>query len=36
MRCKNCKAYTLQRVTCPYCGGELSTPHPPRYIVVKK
>ena len=31
MRCRECGRYTLRRDKCPYCGGELKVPHPPRY-----
>ncbi|ADN51434.1 RNA-protein complex protein Nop10 [Vulcanisaeta distributa] len=30
-RCKNCGRYTLRKDKCPYCGGELEVPHPPKY-----
>ena len=30
-RCKNCGRYTLRKDRCPYCGGELEIPHPPKY-----
>lgn len=30
-RCKNCGAYTLRKDRCPYCGGPLEVPHPPKY-----
>ncbi|WP_243668692.1 RNA-protein complex protein Nop10 [Vulcanisaeta sp. JCM 16161] len=30
-RCKNCGRYTLRKDRCPYCGGELEVPHPPKY-----
>ncbi len=31
MKCKECGKYTLQRNKCPYCGGPLKVPHPPKY-----
>ncbi|RLF06794.1 MAG: RNA-protein complex protein Nop10 [Thermoprotei archaeon] len=31
MKCIKCRRYTLQHDKCPYCGGELKNPHPPRY-----
>ncbi|MEM0232773.1 MAG: RNA-protein complex protein Nop10 [Candidatus Nezhaarchaeales archaeon] len=31
MRCTNCRRYTLHHDKCPYCGGSLKSPHPPRY-----
>ncbi len=30
-RCKKCGRYTLRRDRCPYCGGEVENPHPPKY-----
>ncbi len=30
-RCIRCGRYTLARDKCPYCGGELIVPHPPRF-----
>ena len=30
-RCRNCGRYTLRKDKCPYCGGELEIPHPPRF-----
>ena len=30
-RCKSCGRYTLRKDRCPYCGGELEVPHPPKY-----
>jgi H/ACA ribonucleoprotein complex subunit 3 len=30
-KCSRCGRYTLRRDKCPYCGGELIVPHPPRY-----
>jgi len=30
-RCVKCGRYTLVKDKCPYCGGELVVPHPPRY-----
>ncbi|RLF13161.1 MAG: RNA-protein complex protein Nop10 [Thermoprotei archaeon] len=31
MRCIKCGKYTLKHDRCPYCGGALKSPHPPRY-----
>ncbi|MCS7140089.1 MAG: RNA-protein complex protein Nop10 [Candidatus Nezhaarchaeota archaeon] len=31
MKCTNCGKYTLHTDKCPYCGGNLKNPHPPRY-----
>jgi len=30
-RCKKCGRYTLRKDRCPYCGGEVENPHPPKY-----
>jgi len=30
-RCKNCGRYTMGKDRCPYCGGELEIPHPPKF-----
>ncbi len=30
-KCVKCGRYTLRKDMCPYCGGELVVPHPPRY-----
>ncbi|BDR93491.1 RNA-protein complex protein Nop10 [Vulcanisaeta souniana] len=30
-RCRNCGRYTMRKDKCPYCGGELEVPHPPKY-----
>ncbi|KUO91877.1 MAG: RNA-protein complex protein Nop10 [Thermocladium sp.] len=30
-RCRNCGKYTLRKDRCPYCGGELKVPHPPKF-----
>ncbi len=29
-KCKSCGIYTLSD-TCPECGGETSSPHPPKF-----
>ncbi|WP_440060251.1 RNA-protein complex protein Nop10 [Thermogladius sp. 4427co] len=29
-KCVSCGRYTLAQDKCPYCGGELRVPHPPR------
>ncbi|KUO82844.1 MAG: RNA-protein complex protein Nop10 [Caldivirga sp.] len=31
MKCLRCGRYTLRKDKCPYCGGPLTSPHPPRY-----
>jgi len=30
-RCEVCGAYTLNRERCPYCGGRVRVPHPPKF-----
>jgi len=30
-RCRDCGRYTLKKYSCPYCGGTLVVPHPPRF-----
>ncbi len=30
-RCRKCGRYTLRKDRCPYCGGEVENPHPPKY-----
>lgn len=30
-RCAKCGKYTLAQDKCPYCGGEVVVPHPPRF-----
>ncbi|KXB03175.1 ribosome biogenesis protein [candidate division MSBL1 archaeon SCGC-AAA261F19] len=30
-KCKVCGGYTLKESECPKCGGELGTPHPPKF-----
>ncbi len=30
-RCVKCGRYTLRTNSCPYCGGPLRVPHPPRF-----
>jgi len=30
-KCISCGRYTLAQDKCPYCGGELVVPHPPRF-----
>ena len=35
-KCSRCGRYTLAKDKCPYCGGELIVPHPPRFSPVDK
>jgi len=30
-RCVKCGRYTLNKEKCPYCGGMVRTPHPPKF-----
>lgn len=30
-KCESCGAYAISRGACPYCGGRLRTPHPPKF-----
>jgi len=30
-KCVQCGRYTLKQDKCPYCGGPLKNPHPPRF-----
>jgi len=30
-KCVKCGAYTLSKDKCPYCGGPLRIPHPPKF-----
>jgi len=30
-RCEQCGNYTLKKGVCPYCGGGLRVPHPPKF-----
>ena len=32
-RCAVCGRYTLSHDRCPYCGGPVRVPHPPRFSV---
>jgi H/ACA ribonucleoprotein complex subunit 3 len=29
--CEKCRAYTLKKDACPYCGGKVRVPHPPKF-----
>lgn len=33
-KCVKCGEYTLKQDKCPYCGGELRNPHPPKFSIV--
>ena len=30
-KCAKCGEYTLRQDKCPYCGGPLRCPHPPKF-----
>jgi len=30
-KCEKCRRYTLKRDKCPYCGGPVRVPHPPKF-----
>jgi H/ACA ribonucleoprotein complex subunit 3 len=30
-KCRSCGRYVIVREKCPFCGGELYVPHPPRF-----
>ncbi|MCC6041784.1 MAG: RNA-protein complex protein Nop10 [Desulfurococcaceae archaeon] len=30
-KCTKCGRYTLSKDKCPFCGGDLIVPHPPRF-----
>jgi H/ACA ribonucleoprotein complex subunit 3 len=30
-KCTVCNSYTLRKDRCPYCGGTVRVPHPPRF-----
>ena len=35
-KCSKCGRYMLPKDKCPYCGGNLVVPHPPRYSPADK
>ncbi len=30
-KCEKCRNYTLEKDSCPYCGGRVRIPHPPKF-----
>jgi H/ACA ribonucleoprotein complex subunit 3 len=30
-KCEKCGNYTLKKDKCPYCGGKVHVPHPPKF-----
>lgn len=30
-KCEKCGQYTLKTDACPYCGGKVHIPHPPKF-----
>jgi H/ACA ribonucleoprotein complex subunit 3 len=35
-KCTECGRYTLKKDVCPYCGGKLTMPYPPKFSPVDK
>lgn len=35
-KCTNCNNYTMNKLICPYCGGQTKNPHPPKYSTQDK
>jgi H/ACA ribonucleoprotein complex subunit 3 len=35
-KCAVCGRYTLKRDVCPYCGGKLTMPYPPKFSPTDK
>lgn len=35
-KCVKCGAYTLNKDRCPYCGGPVRLPHPPKFSLDDK
>jgi H/ACA ribonucleoprotein complex subunit 3 len=35
-KCEKCGQYTLNVVGCPHCGGNVRTPHPPKFSPADK
>jgi H/ACA ribonucleoprotein complex subunit 3 len=35
-KCAECGRYTLKTDICPYCGGKLTMPYPPRFSPIDK
>ena len=35
-KCTTCKKYTINKLICPYCGGQTKNPHPPKFSVQDK
>ncbi|MEM1627816.1 MAG: RNA-protein complex protein Nop10 [Desulfurococcaceae archaeon] len=35
-KCIKCGRYLLNRDKCPFCGGDLIVPHPPRFSPLDK
>ncbi|WXG42970.1 MAG: RNA-protein complex protein Nop10 [Promethearchaeati archaeon SRVP18_Atabeyarchaeia-1] len=35
-KCAQCGRYTLKKDACPYCGGKLTMPYPPKFSPVDK
>jgi H/ACA ribonucleoprotein complex subunit 3 len=35
-KCEKCGKYTLKVEMCPYCGGKVRVPHPPKFSLDDK
>jgi len=35
-KCEKCERYTLNKDGCPYCGGTVRIPHPPKFSPADK
>jgi H/ACA ribonucleoprotein complex subunit 3 len=35
-KCQKCGRYTLNKDGCPYCGGTVRIPHPPKFSPADK
>ncbi len=35
-KCVQCHEYSILVDKCPYCGGELKNPHPPKFSIEKE
>jgi H/ACA ribonucleoprotein complex subunit 3 len=35
-KCEKCGRYTLNKDGCPYCGGNVRIPHPPKFSPADK
>lgn len=35
-KCTTCKKYTINKLICPYCGGQTKNSHPPKFSIQDK